>query len=276
MRSRAIETNKITAAPPGIRQYFRLMHRHRRLLISLSVRNLRLTYAGSKSGILSSFFQPIISLLFFSVFFGLLIKLNTGPVAYIWYAFSGLIIWNFFSMTFSDMLTSLSRYSGVLSKMYFPRMIIPLSSIANALLVAIISFLLLIILLIANGHSLHAGLLIFPLLLILTLICSFPIALWLSVKTLRRRDLLFIIPGMVGFGSWLTPVFYPISIIPEPYTSLIYLNPLTLIVVMFRWSLFGTPMPETQYFLIFLLPLIMTIIVFFHFIRKDNIIADYI
>jgi len=213
---------------------------------------------------------------FFSVFFGLLIKLNTGNVGYLYYAFSGIIIWNFFSMSFSDTLTSLSKYSNVISKLYFPRMVVPISSLGNAILIAFISFLLLLVIMFSGGYAFRFSMLLFPFFLILTLICSMPIAMWLSLETLKKRDLLFIIPGIIGFGSWLTPVFYPVTLIPEPYTSLIYLNPLTDIVMLFRWSLFGTSLPEMGYFFILLVPVFFAIICTLYFIKKDGIIADYI
>jgi lipopolysaccharide transport system permease protein len=179
-------------------------------------------------------------------------------------------------MTFTDVLTSLSKYREVIGKMYFPRLILPLASIANALIIACISFMLLIGLMLLGGYEIKWTLLLFPVFLILVFICSVPVALWLSVKTLKKRDLLFIIPGMVGFGSWLTPVFYPVTLIPEPYTQLIYLNPLTIIVMLFRWSLFDVPLPEMKFMFILLVPAILTLMSMWYFIRKDKDIADYI
>jgi lipopolysaccharide transport system permease protein len=250
--------------------------KQRRLIFSFAARNMRQIYAGSRLGIFASLFQPILSLLFFSVFFGLLIKLNTGEVGYLYYAFSGMILWNFFSMTFSDILTSLSKYTEVIGKMYFPRMVLPLASIANSLIIAVISFLLLIGLMLFGGYEIGPTVFLFPVFLIMILICSFPVALWLSVKTLKKRDLLFIIPGLVGFGSWLTPVFYPVTIIPEPYTQLIYINPLTIIVMLFRWSLFNIPLPDLTYLIILLIPVLLTLLSMRYFIKKDKDIADYI
>lgn len=270
-----MDYTQINDRPKSVKSYIRDVIKHKRLIRSFSIRNLHEIYSGNIQGLLTSFIQPLISLAFFSVFFGLLVRFNTG-VEYPLYAFSGLIVWNLFSMSFVDVMTSLNKYTAVISKMYFPRIIIPISALANSVFTALVSYLLLLVATWIMGHPFNVWLFLFPLVIVITVMFSFSLALWLSYKSLIKKELIYIIPGIIGFGSWITPVFYPTSLIPEPYTWLIYLNPLTIIVCILRWSIFEMPFPPVQYLAVLLIPVMLLLLSLWYFIRKDRFIADCI
>ncbi len=271
-----MEGTLITNRPVTFSNYIRLVRKQSYLLGSFAKRNLREIYSGNIYGFLTSFLQPLITLVFFSVFFGLLIKIQTPGVKYPLYAFSGMIIWNLFAMSFMDVMSSLNKYGSVITKLYFPRIIIPVSALANSLLVAVVSYLLLILACLIMETPISGWIAMFPLFMIMTVIFSFSLGLYFSYKSVKNRKLLHILPGIIGFGSWLTPIFYPVSLIPEPYTWMIFLNPLSCITEFFRWSIFGSEIPSLYILLILILPLILLVVSVSFFIRKERMIADYI
>lgn len=158
---------------------------------------------------------------------------------YVLFVLSGILVWGIFNYIFSQSSTSLTQSHDLIKKMNFPKIILPISKVILALVEFIITLLLLVILLIVFRIDFRWTMLLLPFIILPTLFFSLGLALFLSSIALKNRDLFHIVPFLVNFGIWFTPVFYPISIIPADYKNLIYINPVAASIQLLRWSFFG-------------------------------------
>lgn len=236
----------ITSKPPSIGAYVREIFRQWRFIFFLARRDLKIKYAQSVLGIAWSALQPLAGLLIYSLFFGFLIKLDTG-VDYPLFAFPGIIAWYLFSYIVHQSGTALLQSQDILRKIYFPRLIVPLSKVAVGVVEFGIALVLLLGYMFITGHYPIERILLLPLVLVLNVAAGLAIAIWLSALTVRYRDMQHIIPYLVNFGIWLTPVFYPSTLIPEKWAAVLHFNPMAAVVESYRWCLYDAPLPDPQY-----------------------------
>lgn len=184
--------------------------------------------------------------------------------------------WYYFSQIVGTAGNSLSSMQDIIKKFYFPRLILPLSKMLVGMTDYIVSFILLLILMILLGYFPAYTIVLFPFALILNIIVGMSIAVWLSALTIRYRDIHHVIHYVLGFGIWLTPVFYAKSLIPKGYDHFLYLNPMAAVIELFRWSVLGTTFPS-MYYLISIIPVFILLITgLLYFIKVENRIADII
>lgn len=219
---------------------------HRLLLTVLVKRNIKLRYKQTLLGILWVLIQPLALSGIFTLLFSKIIAIPTGEVPYICFAVAGVSIWQFFSRSVAESSVSLSSFSNVISKVYFPRTLVPLASIITALFDFIVVLLLTLILIYLLGGTLPLrSLWGIPCFVGLTFVVSFGLGLLLSSLNVIFRDVQHMVPFILQLGLYVSPVFYPTSIISEKWKMLYYCNPMVSIIEGFRWALFpSSPSPE--------------------------------
>jgi lipopolysaccharide transport system permease protein len=245
------------------------------LVGTIARRDLRAKYAQTVLGWVWTLFQPLMALAIFTLFFNILIDVEVPGGNYAVYAFTGMIAWFFFSYIVHQGGTSLLQGTELIRKMQFPKMVLPLSKVVLGLVELIVSLILLIGLMVFTGEGISIRILWLPVFILLNAAVGLSIAIWLCIITIRRRDLQHLIPYLVNFGIWLTPVFYPVTLIPKTYHFFLALNPMVGIIEGFRWCLLGTPY-NPQYFIGILFALILLFVGLIRFKSVEDYIADHI
>lgn len=220
--------------------------RHKLLLLVLIKRNIKLRYKQTVLGILWVIIQPLALSGVFTIVFGKLMVVQTNNTAYMPFVLTGVLIWQFFSRSLSDASTSLIGFSNVITKVYFPRVLIPTASILTALVDLIIIFplILLVLWLLNDSIPLHS-IWVTPCALIMTFIIALGLSLFFSSINVIFRDIQHLIPFMLQLGLYLSPVVYASSTIPEKWRWLFILNPFVGIIDTFRYGLLPeAPMPS--------------------------------
>ncbi len=262
--------------PASISSQLRAAYRSRSMIFLFARRDIKNQFSQTYFGIVSLIFQPLTSIIVFTVLFGMLIKVNTGPVAYPVFAFSGLTIWLLFSSSFYEISSCLIKDANLIKKVSFPKLVLPLSKIVYALFNFSITFLLLILALLLWGVIPNWHIIFLPVILLITVFTAFSLGIWLSSLTVRYRDLLLFVPHLIGFGTWLTPVFYPESLIPGSLAPFLYLNPIAACIAYFRFFLFGGAFPAAEYLWSLAIPLVLLVSGIIYFTKIEHNASDYL
>jgi len=213
------------------------------LLYFLVWRDVKVRYKQTFIGVAWAILQPAMTMMIFTVIFGNFAKLPSDGLPYPIFAFTALLPWNYFSQAISRSGLSLVGDSSLIRKVYFPRLIIPLASVAAPLVDFFVSFLVLLIMMAWFGIAPSWGLLFLPLFLLLALMTALAVGLWLSPLNVRYRDVGHTIPFLLQFWMYASPVAYSISLIPEKWRLLYSLNPMAGVIEGFRWALLGKESP---------------------------------
>lgn len=217
---------------------------HRELLYFLAWRDVRVRYKQTALGVSWAVLQPALTMLIFTLLFGRFggFDQRTSGVPYMLFAFAGLTLWLFLANAVTAASSSLVTNANLIGKVYFPRLIVPLASVAAGLIDLAISLTLLAILLAGHGSPLRPTLLLAPLPVAMMVALASAVGLWTAAINVRYRDVRHIVPFIVQTWLFASPVIYPLSIVPDPWRALLLLNPATGIIEAFRSSLFGTPL----------------------------------
>ena len=254
----------------------RELYHYKDLFFTLAWRDLKVRYAQTFLGLLWAVIQPLVTLLIFTLIFGKAIEVDTGTIPYPTYALAGMSAWAYFSFVMSQSGGSIIASGEMVKKIYFPRLIIPLSKALVALVDFLVTITLLLILMVYYKVPIGSELLWFPLFLILNIMTALGVGIWLSALTIRYRDFQHVVPFMVQIGLYATPIAYPVSLVPENYQFLYHLNPMAGIVEGFRYSLFSNEsLPEMAY-VSFLVALIIFISSLIYFKRMERSMADLV
>lgn len=229
----------ITGKGLGPIAYLREISKYRLLLLNMAWRDLRIKYAQTLLGLLLAVLQPLVLLGIFTVLFEKLIKLDTGTIPYPLFAYSGIIVWNLFANVLVQAGGSLHASRDIIQSIYFPRIILPLSKGLSGLVETFIQMVFLFLLLAIYGIKPGWEMLALPFFMLLNLLAALGIGIWLSAMSLRFRDLMHTVPFVVGLGIWLTPIYYPVSLVPAEYKWLLGLNPITGVLEGYRWTVLG-------------------------------------
>src|SRR6266850_2015032 len=214
---------------------------YRELLYFLMWRDIKVRYKQTILGAAWAIIQPLVTMLIFTYFFGKLARVPTDGVPYPIFFYTGLLLWTFFSNGVTNGANSLIGNSNLITKVYFPRLIIPSAAVGAGLLDFAIASLLLIGLLIYYGFSpAWEYLMILPL-IVLTTLFSLGVGIWFSALNVRYRDVRYALPFLIQVWFFVSPIIYPSSLVPEEWRWVLSLNPLTGLVESFRASLFGRP-----------------------------------
>ncbi len=254
---------------------------YRELFYFFVWRDIKIRYKQTVLGILWILLQPVVSIVVFSMLFGQLLKVPSGGAPYPVFVYAALLPWNYFSAALSRASGSLLLNPNLITKVYFPRMIIPLNTIFSNLVDFGIAFMVLIILMIAYGIPLTPAILLLPVLIVLAMLTAAGFGLWLSALNVRYRDINYLVPFLVQVWMYATPVVYGSNLIPERYRFLLGLNPMTSVVEGFRWALLGnavetTPLSPWVIALSVVMVLAVLISGLFFFRRTERTFADRI
>lgn len=252
---------------------------YRELLYFLTWRNILIRYKQAVLGVLWAVLNPVITMVVFTVLFNKVLGVESGTygVPYAVFTFTGLLPWNMFATSLSSAGTSLVGNANLLTKVYFPRLVIPWSAVLSTLLDFLIGFAVLAVLMIVYQVSPTWNALYLPFFLLLTLVTALGVSLWLSALYVLYRDVQHIIPFLVQLWFFLSPVTYPTDMIPVGWASLIYnLNPMTGVIGGFRWALLGQQAPGPLFWLSAAMSLIVLAGGLFYFRRMEDIFADVV
>lgn len=213
---------------------------YRELMIFLGWRDVTLRYKQTAFGAAWAIIQPIMSMGVFSVFFGRLAAMPSDGVPYPVFSFSALVPWTCFAGALSASSGSLVGSAGLLSKVYFPRLVIPAASLVVVLVDFALAFTVLVAMILWYGFVPSWHVVWLPFLLLLALMTALGVGLWLAALNVRYRDVRYVIPFMMQIWMFATPIVYPSSLLKEPFRTLYGLNPMAGVVEGFRWALLGT------------------------------------
>ncbi len=229
-----IEPSKGWAAP----KLGELWH-YRELLYFLAWRDIKVRYKQTILGAGWAVVQPLATMAIFTLIFGRLAKMPSDGLPYSVFAFTALLPWNYFSQALTRSSTSLVGNSGLISKVYFPRLIVPLSAVIAPLVDFAVAFLALVCLMIWFSIAPTWHWLLLPLFLSFAAMSALAVGLWLAALNVRYRDVGHTIPFLIQFWMFASPVAYPVSLVPERWQLLYSLNPMAGVIEGFRWCLLG-------------------------------------
>ena len=221
------------------RHYWKDLWRYRELFYFLAWRDILVRYKQTVIGVLWSILRPFLTMVVFTVVFGKLAKLPSEGVPYPILVFAAMLPWQFFANSLSESAGSLVGNANLISKVYFPRLVIPASAVIVSLVDFFISFSILIILMIWYAFMPSWRLLTLPLFILLAFAASFGFGLWITSLNVKYRDFRYIIPFIVQFGLYVSPVGFSSTIIPETWRLLYSLNPMVGVIDGFRWAILG-------------------------------------
>jgi lipopolysaccharide transport system permease protein len=213
----------------------------RELLYFLVWRDLKVRYRQTLIGGAWAVLQPFTTMVVFSVVFGRLIDVPSGGVPYPVFSYTALLPWTFFAAAIARAGNSLIQDPNLVSKIYFPRIVMPLAAVSSMLVDFAIAFLILIGLMLYYGLVPGPAIIVLPFLLLLAYLTALTVSLWLSASNVKYRDITYVTPVLVQFWLFLTPVAYPSTLVPESWRLLYSLNPMVGVVEGFRWALLGAP-----------------------------------
>lgn len=250
---------------------------YRELLYFLAWRDVKVRYKQTAIGVVWVILQPLLTMVIFSVIFGQLLSVPTDGEPYPVFAFVALLPWTFFAGALSRSGHSLVADANLIAKVYFPRLIMPFAAVLSMLVDFAISFIILLGMLAFYGIVPGPAVLALPLLLLLAFLTALGFGLWLSALNVKYRDVGYVIPFLVQFWLFLTPVAYPSSIIPESWRFLYSLNPMAGVVDGFRWALLGEQnLPGMSILLSTIVVLALFIGGLFYFRRMEFEFADVV
>ena len=225
---------------------FKEVWAYRELLYMLVWRDISVRYKQSVVGIGWAIIQPVMTMIIFTVIFGKFAKLPSEGVPYPVFTFCALLPWNYFSRSLSDSSDSLVGSSHLITKVYFPRLIIPLSKVFTSLIDFAIAFLILMGMMVWYGVSPNIGILWLPLFMVIAMLTALGVGLWLTSLNVKYRDVKFVVPFLAQFWMYASPVAYSATIVPEKWQVIYGLNPMAGVIEGFRWALLGKSAPDFQ------------------------------
>lgn len=214
---------------------------YRELLLFLTLRDIRLRYKQTVMGVLWVILQPLMTMVVFSLFFGKLAGIPSDGVPYPIFAYAGLLPWVFFSLAVTTSSNSLVGNANLISKVYFPRLIIPGAAVLAALVDLVVASVVLGGLMVVYWIPVRLSLLWLPFLVLVTALLALAAGLALSALNLRYRDVRLVLPFLLQMLMFSTPIIYPASLVPAPWRSIVQFNPLAGLIGSFRAAIFGQP-----------------------------------
>jgi lipopolysaccharide transport system permease protein len=250
--------------------------RYRELLLLLTWRDIKVRYAQTALGATWAVIQPLLTMLIFSVIFGQLAKLPSDGIPYPIFTFVALLPWQLFAFSLTNSSQSLVGSQNLVSKVYFPRLVIPIASVLPGLVDFAISFMVLVGMLMYYQIPLTARILALPLFLLLAVMSALAVGLWLSALNVEYRDIRYVVPFLTIFWQYATPVAYSASLIPEKWRLLYGLNPMTGVVEGFRWALLGSGRIDGMIWVSFGIIILILVSGLAYFKRMEATFADVI
>jgi len=256
---------------------FQELREYRDLFFFLVARDIKVRYTQTVLGGLWAIIQPLLAMIIFTLFFGNLAKIPSDGVPYPVFNFSAMVVWTYFSNTLTISGNSLLGGSNLISKVYFPRLIIPLTSVVAGLLDFVIAFVILICMLFYFHIVPTMTALFLPLLIILMMLVAGGVGMFLAALNTKYRDIKYAIPFLVQLWMFVSPIVYPASMVPEKYRLIYALNPMVGVIEGFRSVLLGTTsFPAGMLLISTLASVSLFIFGMFYFKQTERFFADII
>ncbi len=250
---------------------------YRELLYFLAWRDLKARYSQTVMGLAWAVVQPLFMMLVFTVVFSKIAQLPSDGIPYPLFAYAALVPWTYFSKSLDRSGFSVVAESNLITKIYFPRLIIPLSATLGGLLDFAIAFLLLVAMMLWFGVLPTWKLVTVPLFLALTVLASLSVSLWLSAFFVKYRDIAALIPLLTQVWMFGSPVAYSVSMVPQEWQAFYSLNPMVGVIGGFRWALLGTPAPDPMFLAVNIVTISVSLLLgMAYFNRMANTFADVI
>jgi lipopolysaccharide transport system permease protein len=251
---------------------------HRELVYFFAWRDILVRYKQTVIGVLWAFVRPLITTTILVIIFGKVAKLPTGSLPYPVVALAGVVMWQLFSTAFGDASGSVVGNGQLVSRVYFPRLILPISSIFTAIVDTLVTLLMLAAMLIWYRIPLRATIVWAPFFLLLCVAVALAAGIWFSALFVRYRDVRHLLPFIIQFGLYLSPVGFSSAIVPQKWRWLYSLNPMVGVIDGFRWSLFGgdNPMYLPGLAISVTLTFVALIAALFYFKTTERMFADVI
>ena len=222
----------------GVR--WRELWEYRELIYFLIWRDIKVRYKQTVLGAAWAIIQPFFTMVVFSLFFGRLGKIPSDGIPYPIFSYAALVPWTFFAYGVSQSANSLVSSADLITKVYFPRLAMPIATVLSGTVDFILAFVVLLGMMLYFGMAPTLNVVWLPLLLLLALVTSLGAGLWLSALNVQFRDVRYIVPFLTQFWLFATPIAYPSSLLSEPWRTLYGINPMVGVVEGFRWALLGT------------------------------------
>lgn len=270
----------VNASDSAFKLNLKELFHYKDLFFELAYRDFKVRYAQTFLGLMWAFIQPTVTLLIITVVFGKFVNVDTDGIPYPVFAITGVSLWTYFSFVLSQSGNSLIGMQDMVKKIYFPRLIIPLSKAVVGLVDLGVALIILIALFLYYGIVPSVNVVFLPVFFLLTIISSLAAGIWLSALTIRYRDFQYVVPFLVQFGLYLTPIAYPSKIIitnlPAWAAFLFYLNPMAGVIEGFRWCLFGGTLPSWHFWLSISIVFVLFFSGIYYFKKLEKVMADII
>ena len=267
---------RIRPAASWVPLNFNQLWAYRELLYFLMWRDVKVRYKQTVLGAAWAIIQPLFTMLIFTLFFGKLAGVPSDNVPYPVFVYAGLLIWTFFSNALANSGNSLVGNQNLLTKVFFPRIIIPGATVGAGLVDLAIGFLVLIGLMIYYSVPLTSGILLVPLIIVFVTLLALGVGMWVSALNVKYRDVRFALPFAIQLWMFLSPIIYPSTFVPAKWRWLLTLNPLTGLIDGFRASLFGQPFNWMALTISIALTLAILVYAAYVFRRMERSFADII
>jgi lipopolysaccharide transport system permease protein len=248
---------------------------HKDLLWFMILRNIKVRYAQSAIGVGWAVLQPVATMLVFTIIFGRLVGVGSDDAPYAVFAFVALVPWTYFANCLTEGTASMVSNAYMISKIYFPRLIMPLSIICARIVDFFIALVILAVLMLAYGQMPNSGVLVLPLLIVIMTMSATGLGLWLTALAIQYRDINYGMSFAVQLLMYAAPVVYPTNLIPERFQIFYAMNPMVCVIEGFRAALLGTrPMPWNFIAIGASVAVILCISGMLYFRRKEHVFAD--
>jgi homopolymeric O-antigen transport system permease protein len=238
--SAVLTTRRIAPSKGWVSLKLNELWEYRELLYFLIWRDIKVRYKQTALGAAWAIIQPFFTMVVFSLFFGRLAKMPSDSIPYPIFSFAALVPWTFFANGLTQSSNSLVGSANLITKVYFPRLTIPIASVLSGIVDFALAFVVLLGMMLYYGIMPTLNVLWLPLFLLLALIASLGVGLWLSALNVEYRDVRYVVPFITQFWLFVTPIAYPSSLLSEPWRTLYGVNPMVGVVEGFRWALLGT------------------------------------
>jgi lipopolysaccharide transport system permease protein len=249
---------------------------YRELLAVLTMRDIKVRYKQTVLGVAWAVIQPLLTMMLFSLVFGRLAKMPSDGLPYPIFVYTGLLAWTFFANALTTSGNSLVGQQHLISKVYFPRLIIPLSSVGTGLIDFAISACILLALMVYFGIGWSWNLLAVPFLMIAVIFIALGVGTLLSALTVTYRDFRYVMPFMVQFWMYATPVVYPASLFPEKWQWVLFLNPMAGLIEGFRSAFLDRPFDWMGIGISMSVAVVVFLLGVFYFEKMERRFADII
>jgi lipopolysaccharide transport system permease protein len=255
---------------------FHELWNYRELLVSFTMRDIKIRYKQTALGFLWAIIQPLFMMLIFTIIFGGFAKIPSDGVPYPLFSFAALLPWMLFSEGLTRSTMSMVSNSNIMTKVYFPRLIMPISGVISPLVDFAVSIAILVLMMAYYGFVPTINVVFLPLFIILALATSLGVGLWLSALNVKYRDFQYTVPFLIQIWMYASPVVYPASMLPKAIQPLYGLNPMAGVIEGFRWALLGTEVPGSIIFVSIVVVVVLLVSGIFYFRRMEQYYADIV